>query len=812
LDAKFKSEIALFIESYFKTHPEVFKGERGDKGDPLEVDEEELERLVENCMRRMNRRVNWLGGAEPIRRLPAAAVDFAGNVNTVEDLTGSSGSSLVGFMPSGSGAVIRDLQSRGRERVSVLDYITTSLHAGIAARTNTTDLTSMIQAAMDYAFANDKTLVWPAGTYRVDTSVDFTSATANAIEMVGEGEVIIDGTNSTTATLIQLGGTVGTSAALASNVGPDVLVVASTVASSLSAGDVILIEDTRTWSGESANYTHGEFHEVESTSGNDIRLKAPLYDNYVAATSTVYLYNMPRVVVRNIKISRASNHQGLEVIYARDVVLEDVICTGARERGIELEECYGFTLDNCRVTDAWFTGSGTSYGLAIVSCQNGEVIGGKYFGGRHGVAIGGGGHPSRAISLFGSHVSNDRSATTRAFNIHDAAEHITVKGCHIYGGVSGSIRNLVFEGNEVRSGPSRSAFSCGIYGAIEHCIIRNNDIYVVTAGSFGCEIEFAENSATIDSIDISGNTVTGGGSGIVIDNNSKTGLTIGRLGLVDNEVRTTGAAVSVGASGADLTITDVDVSGHYQSNGSDAVTIRPKLGSGTIRLSGHFENLGSARGLGIFNFKHASLQHYRLAGNGTSTTSFFTDCNRVDVDTGYHYNWGANGGLIATISSNVFGVFAVRNVTLDTVTSVPAGGSGVEAITYSDLNGKQVAHRSAAPTTGTWNDGDIVWNTAPAANGDPGWICTTEGTFSAASTTGDTDGSTGVITNVASTAALAVGQYVSVAAGFASTGPFKITALTSTTITVNSNSNSSQTGTAITTPDPTFKAFANVDA
>jgi hypothetical protein len=115
LDAKFKSEIALFIESYFKTHPEVFKGERGDKGDPLEVDEEELERLVENCMRRMNRRVNWLGGAEPIRRLPAAAVDFAGNVNTVEDLTGSSGSSLVGFMPSGIGAVTRDLQTKVRE-------------------------------------------------------------------------------------------------------------------------------------------------------------------------------------------------------------------------------------------------------------------------------------------------------------------------------------------------------------------------------------------------------------------------------------------------------------------------------------------------------------------------------------------------------------------------------------------------------------------------------------------------------------------------------------------------------------------------
>ena len=35
---------------------------------------------------------------------------------------------------------------------------------------------------------------------------------------------------------------------------------------------------------------------------------------------------------------------------------------------------------------------------------------------------------------------------------------------------------------------------------------------------------------------------------------------------------------------------------------------------------------------------------------------------------------------------------------------------------------------SAAPTVGTWKVGDRVWNTAPAAAGTPGWVCTTAGT------------------------------------------------------------------------------------
>jgi hypothetical protein len=35
---------------------------------------------------------------------------------------------------------------------------------------------------------------------------------------------------------------------------------------------------------------------------------------------------------------------------------------------------------------------------------------------------------------------------------------------------------------------------------------------------------------------------------------------------------------------------------------------------------------------------------------------------------------------------------------------------------------------AAAPTTGTWAQGDVVWNTGASAGGSPGWVCTTAGT------------------------------------------------------------------------------------
>lgn len=57
--------------------------------------------------------------------------------------------------------------------------------------------------------------------------------------------------------------------------------------------------------------------------------------------------------------------------------------------------------------------------------------------------------------------------------------------------------------------------------------------------------------------------------------------------------------------------------------------------------------------------------------------------------------------------------------TVGSVTNPPASGFGFR-------NSERFG--AAAPTTGTWALGDMVWNAAPAAAGTMGWVCTTAGT------------------------------------------------------------------------------------
>lgn len=65
-------------------------------------------------------------------------------------------------------------------------------------------------------------------------------------------------------------------------------------------------------------------------------------------------------------------------------------------------------------------------------------------------------------------------------------------------------------------------------------------------------------------------------------------------------------------------------------------------------------------------------------------------------------------------------------------TTLIANQDNYDITFFSDITGTSLSKRvfwlSAAPTTGTWNQGDQVWNTAPASGGTPGWVCTTAGT------------------------------------------------------------------------------------
>jgi hypothetical protein len=77
-----------------------------------------------------------------------------------------SGAQLIGFMQSGSGAVAQTVAGRFQKTVFVTDFIPLALQDGIWANTDTTDLTTYIQAAIDYLeLLGGGCLYFPYGTY-----------------------------------------------------------------------------------------------------------------------------------------------------------------------------------------------------------------------------------------------------------------------------------------------------------------------------------------------------------------------------------------------------------------------------------------------------------------------------------------------------------------------------------------------------------------------------------------------------------------------------------------------------------------------
>jgi hypothetical protein len=82
--------------------------------------------------------------------------------------------------------------------------------------------------------------------------------------------------------------------------------------------------------------------------------------------------------------------------------------------------------------------------------------------------------------------------------------------------------------------------------------------------------------------------------------------------------------------------------------------------------------------------------------------------------------------------ANCFQVNAIGNVNdgpggIQMFDSDPENGTVLSA-GMQIQNGRQLTTGTAAPTSGTWNRGDVVQNTAPSSGGYAGWICMASGT------------------------------------------------------------------------------------
>ncbi len=107
-----------------------------------------------------------------------ALVNFVLQAGTsLVNLAASAGSSLIGFIQAGIGAILRTVQDKLRETISITDY------AGVDA-TGATDSTAGIQAAITALLPYQKLLV-PYGTFNF-TNLTFTGKTYFGLEIIGK--------------------------------------------------------------------------------------------------------------------------------------------------------------------------------------------------------------------------------------------------------------------------------------------------------------------------------------------------------------------------------------------------------------------------------------------------------------------------------------------------------------------------------------------------------------------------------------------------------------------------------------------------
>lgn len=587
---------------------------------------------------------------------------------------------------------------------------------------------SDITSALNAALATGKAVrIEQPGTYLLSGAVDRHGSGDISIRAVPG--VVLDARASTVPISIALGGSRGTGAALGADVSASAMAITSTLASSLAAGDIVLITSTDLFNSTRAYYYKGEMAEVASVSGTTITLRSALYDSYTASTTTVYKLTMPKVSVSGFKILRNSNHEGLRVEYSRDAELFGNNVRGARRAGIRVEYLYGGTISGNDATDAWYSGSTESYALAIDTVQSVRIFGNNLAGGRHGFAAGGW-EPCRDMEVYGNTVDNYHGSGQYAFDLHGNTEYIDIHHNTIKNGLLVSGRNLKVENNEITAIDAPNGGVC-LYREInsDYFYIRNNTIRALgPAATYVFYDRPAVSGLNVKVLDFSGNKGTSIHTGIKIVNGPGTsGNTIDFLNLRDNFIDSTYRAITMPASDSSAYMDVKRISilgGRYHSTGDTPISI-------LLGTPGYNESIeintnivtaepGSARGLELTNVGDVKITGGEIRHETGGYRNEITASGTVWLTNTSLVNWSSFGGLHVNAAEKVI-------LANNKYTGCTGSISFTKVFSLTGGYGNIIGWATAAPTTGAHIAGDFYFS-ATSTGGILGWQCTADGT------------------------------------------------------------------------------------
>lgn len=201
----------------------------------------------------------------------------------------------------------------------------------------------------------------------------------------------------------------------------------------------------------------------------------------------------------------------------------------------------------------------------------------------------------------------------------------------------------------------------------------------------------------------------------------------------------------------------------------DVVSANSSLLNSTIAFRGTSAGSGT---LGVFAFGRAKdlVFQDKLISAGANLTF---DVGAASLD-GLH----VDSGIVKV--AGVVGISTRRN-----------------SIIYNQLN------------NGTWTRGEQIYHVGVSAGSSPGYICTTSGTNSAVSTTGNISAGSNVLTNVANIAAFGEGIYISIAGAVTKA---RVQAIDGANVYLSANATATVSGAAVTNVPAVLKAMPSIAA
>lgn len=451
-----------------------------------------------------------------------------------------------------------------------LDGRISAFESGIVVKPTGADDTEMIQSVFTNVI-DGQTVKFTKGTY-VITGTSILTCT-KSINIECENGVVFDATGCTATGIFSFSGSYGTYY----NIGADAVLGAITItvdaalASTLATGDLLFLSTATSrggnntlWTAARAYYYKGEITKVESVSGTTVTLAVPLYDDYLqfdvsdGTTPETMICKISPVTVSIkdvvLNCTKSRSQTGIFIFIGENCNIYNSRISGAGNTCVSIAYVYNFTVKNCKCED--YMASGAGYGIGITSSCNGIIADNYCVGGRHGVSHGGY-EPCRNIVVRGNTCHTQSADTNAGIDVHHNAEFIIIDG-NTASGIYTAGRNMKIINNTILQQGAVTVAGISFYVAkdCEYIIISGNTITTdaIAGTKNGIRVNHSDvDTITINRIIITNNVVRTVNNGIFIDA-TKEGLVVNSIDISNNEVYTIAATgIAFGESAAVVT-------------------------------------------------------------------------------------------------------------------------------------------------------------------------------------------------------------------------------------------------------------------